>query len=1095
LQTSHRAERAFSRAGFVARELPALLTCFFAVSCASAGGGTDVRVTGGNSAVLTGPAVSAEIRNGVITRLRNNLTGEEFTSDFPGGGTDAEWSGRTLSPGSDGASVETAPLGESGVRIAVSKVADNLATSVRFDAATGDMLVEQAASGESGGLRSAGFGVAGLNRRSADLMVPHASGRLVDWRSAREEFRFEWPMFWEAQFALLQGAKGGVMIRAEDADRCAFKELVVNRKGDDYRLSFRTVNAAPFNDRKDLKSVTWRITPYKGNWQRAAALYRAWAEKAYGLVPIHKRGDWVRDARFLVVCGMDPNVLPELAKWAPPAATVLYVSGWRRDGYDRNYPEYATVTDEFPPFLEAAKRMGFRVMLHVNYFGCDPLNPLFEKFKKSQIMAGGELQWWLWPPDPKTADIRFAYINPANSDWRKLLVERFGELRKKYPVDALHLDQTLCVFNDENGLIDGLNCAQGNILLHEDLLKNVPGLVYSGEGLNEVTFRREAFAQRHVYGLNHSDGTWDDEQIDLSHALCSSVMRPYVLINGYLGMANPASSDLWRAWKRAYENWGVIPTYPWPSVEQMKSPTGDLATLKREVKLWTEQELVPDFDTPWAEGARFMYSAKDGGRVVCRNAQGGGTETVWLRDGQPDVRIERRLRGRTALSLGDGSVADWPAYNDKESVGLNPLVTYLVDSEPYPAKMVHLSAIPDGSVLVRSRINDRIAAFSFAPVAGGAVYDFAQNVADARCGTLKDGDERQLEEGGSFEPTSEAGPDGIMRCIFAHPPWKGAPGKRVKGRGETFGEYRIKLPAEPLELVFQTGLRSRATESDGVTFSVSIDGKEVFRRHQPKGEWTGHRLDVAGYAGKEVVIRFVTGPGDAGDVSWDWALWGAPRLVSKNDLSGVVELASPRPVKFAASGGSIDVAPASTATGGMNLCRRSCRVPGDAIFILGDAAEAPLPLDLAAAPREVSVSNGYVSGKPYGYASVAPGTGKCGGVERKGLSMHPPNGGRIYADYLIRLPAGSRPMLSFGCGVGDGASAGELEFVVEANGAQIWSRKMKGPTDWRDVEIDLSEHAGRPMLLSIAVDSLGTWGFDWARLSEPKITDLRQDAR
>ena len=52
------------------------------------------------------------------------------------------------------------------------------------------------------------------------------------------------------------------------------------------------------------------------------------------------------------------------------------------------------------------------------------------------------------------------------------------------------------VINDGNGLIDGLNMAQGLELLHKELTEAMPGIVLQGERLHEATFAYESFAQR-----------------------------------------------------------------------------------------------------------------------------------------------------------------------------------------------------------------------------------------------------------------------------------------------------------------------------------------------------------------------------------------------------------------------------------------------------------------------------------------------------------------------------------------------------------------------------------------------------------------------
>ena len=78
----------------------------------------------------------------------------------------------------------------------------------------------------------------------------------------------------------------------------------------------------------------------------------------------------------------------------------------------------------FGPFVAEAHRLGFRVMPHVNYFGCDPKHPLYDRFRPWQVRDPftKELQWWNW--DKADPPIRFAYINPASRAWRELFISR-----------------------------------------------------------------------------------------------------------------------------------------------------------------------------------------------------------------------------------------------------------------------------------------------------------------------------------------------------------------------------------------------------------------------------------------------------------------------------------------------------------------------------------------------------------------------------------------------------------------------------------------------------------------------------------------------
>ena len=58
-------------------------------------------------------------------------------------------------------------------------------------------------------------------------------------------------------------------------------------------------------------------------------------------------------------------------------------------------------------------------------------------------------------------------------------------------------------------------------------------------------------------------------------------------------------------------------------------------------------------------------------------------------------------------------------------------------------------------------------------------------------------------------------------------------------------------------------------------FSTYIDPKQ----DEADRRWHPYVIDLSDYAGQVVTIIFETGTGPAGDYRYDWAGWGAPRLL------------------------------------------------------------------------------------------------------------------------------------------------------------------------------------------------------------------------
>ena len=91
---------------------------------------------------------------------------------------------------------------------------------------------------------------------------------------------------------------------------------------------------------------------------------------------------------IMPIMGMSIETIEALAERLDPAQTLLYIPGWRRAGYDRDYPTYDEPVDALEPFVTRAHELGYRVMLHVNYFGCDPLNHIVRSKNLREIGRG-----------------------------------------------------------------------------------------------------------------------------------------------------------------------------------------------------------------------------------------------------------------------------------------------------------------------------------------------------------------------------------------------------------------------------------------------------------------------------------------------------------------------------------------------------------------------------------------------------------------------------------------------------------------------------------------------------------------------------------
>jgi hypothetical protein len=1055
----------------------------------------------GAQTVRTG-ALEVVVRDGAVVGLTNRAAGEAYVAASGAGGARAALH-RTGVEGPWSPPAQTVERRGAGLLVHRQRRADDALTT-RFAALSdGTIEIAQEGSGARPGVHGASWALGPVPDRF-EILVPGNSGQRFGKDAPYETRVFEYPMGWEAGFVLIQGAKGGALVYARDA-RLTPKVLAVERTQGAFRLRFESRCEAPFEPNRRVKGVRWVVRAYKGPWQVGAALYRSWAAKALSLKPLASPSGgrtpaWAAGIRFVATVGMDIATIRALAARVIPRRTLLYVPSWRRHEYDRNYPDYEAAP-EFGPFVMAAHRLGFRVMPHVNYFGCDPKSPEYERFRRYQMRDPftKDLLWWDWqlasPP------IRFAYINPASKEWRALFVERMKTLRRQYEVDALHLDQTLCIYNDANGRVNGMSCAEGNLALHRDLKQALPEVALSGEGLNEVTCRYEEFAQRHVWGLDHTNGTWSERLLAMAHPVASSVLTPQTTLYGYLGMPNPvAAPGLYSAWMRAYERYGVIPTLPWPTPEQFgaNAPAEAVRVLRR-AGLFLRYGLTPDYLPSRTTNELFAWRAGGVGRA--RYVRDGGVALELTVPGLPPLVIERRIEGVERFPKG-GSIPGWPAYDRGTIVGLDPRARYDWSPDPPDRSKPHLASVPSGWHVARAGQHAdlfRVGLRSHAATARETVelHDMAEA---ARAGVIRADGRDVAVPGVSYTDDLSGGSvqlDGPGLAM--HPPWKGlGAGAEARARPVAYIEYRLAMP-DLAGLRFEGigQIRRGAVNTDGVRYrAVAWPAGETAPRAavevtvglddpRPIG------LDLSAFRGRRIVLRVEVDAGPKGDPTFDWGRIERPRIVGEPD--SVTPIRASLGVAMRDTARTVLAARGDTrVTAQAGGARIECDLPNVLTIPFGRPRTVPdeggvrlADLPLVARTR----STDGIEGPPPMYA---PGVGPaaCGGDARRAIGEHPPHQGCTLLDYHLKLPA-SPLRLTTAIGIRDGSKSSGVGFRIEVNGRVVASRDLKPGSGWQPFAADLSAWAGREVVVTLVTDALGEFNFDWAVWAEPILERIR----
>ena len=816
---------------------------------------------------------------------------------------------------------------------------------------------------------------------------------------------------------------------------------------------------------------------YSGDWRVPARQYRDWMERAFEPWRLDEMPTWVGEIGLVVTYvdpGLDIRILDKLANQVDSTKTLLYVTQWRKYPFDVNFPDY-TAKPEFSLFVEAARQHGFRVMAHVNLIGVNADHPRYAEFQKFQYRNpwNGNPMGWFW--DRTDTPNRHAYINPASAEFRKYFVQQLKEVWQKYGVDAFFLDVSSLVVNDANGLIDGLNAGQGNVLLHKALAAAMPGIVFGGESLHEVTFFRESFAQRWK-----NPPQWDPTRRSTPHPVSTFLFSPYTVPYGYLGLPNPdRGTQLYQEYLDTYEIWGVLPTLRVWSVEDLEPERVRTQELLSIARTWQQRGLKPDFESDWTPNTLFQYVGEDGKIAALKKTETGSTLVL------PEESLGyERVLGVTQVKT-QRNIPHWRAYNETTLLGLHPEKSYFLNNTPRDFSQVHINALPEGVSVTESRVTENAALFRLERMDTSHEIDLLSEMHLVKTGIVHKGKELLQQRGASFHKT-EVSIAGVRKsAIDAHPPYQQIHGDPIRGDTAAFGEWTLSLPdtSTPLYLDFDIGLRDESEGSDGVTFIVSIQGTEIFRRLYNAQRWEHVRLDLTPYRKQRVTLRFSTTPGPFGNGAWDWAMWGSPEITYEPAEGQLTEIG------FFIPNMPIKSFPDTLENHGNGQYWLKTHLPAQVLILFG-TPQRPEMLDSLQDAHFVAglqFDSIFREGSLWDSGNRSELTAT--GVRKQTLDGHPPAGGQTVLQFLLELPAAQDLTFSFSMGLPDrSCSIDGVVFKVLLNGQNRFEHFGFNEPGWVEARISLSEFAGETVLLELVTDSGETVTCDWAHWADLLIT-------
>ena len=937
----------------------------------------------------------------------------------------------------------------------------SMLVAVKVDPDTQEIVLKTTSAVATPGLRSASWSLAGLDLEDGRLLVPSRTGQVLDRVYPGTGSTYNYPDHWNAQMVVYEAGAGSVIIYSTD-QTYSFKRMQTSTRGHmTIDVSIGTEARGPYSSATGTPEIEWRLKAFSGDWQVAATAYRTWLNA--NRPPTSAAAyPWVSSIRAVVtVIVPDTNVLAPLASVLVPSETLLYLVQWRSDAYDVDYPDY-TPAPSAAPFVNAARALGFRVMLHTDLIGVSPSSPDYPGVQAFHARHPETLQplGWKWEMPPSTP-YRFAYINPAAAAYRNLFLARVGVAVAALQPDALHLDISSPTFNDGNGIIEGRNYPAGVARLHQDLQAAFPTIALGGEGENDVTFPYQRFAQVLTYM----------DPVDTpppGHALTAFLFAPTVQFYGHLATPLPTEVEFKR-WFIDTTTRGSLPTLKVNGPGDVAMSNPDIARLVGALQNWQAHDF--QLATGDWQGTLARWNGNAGATAVLSDQ---GNLLTLIAAGSTLVQLSHGANQAVTPRFSPG----WPAFDQTTLYGLDPGRHYWLDAMPRP-DTTHATSLPLGvKVGPATSIGARFARIAVASEAA-ASFDAVDNLLDGQTGVRFQGIDGPLGNGAVVHLSSIAAGGVTRQGLFIHPPYQGQVG------GETFIQFPVPVPSAAL-LRFGVGVADNATCTDGVTFRVSVNGADLWSQHLTRTGWQDVSLSLAAYGGSTVAVRLTSHPGPANNAGCDWAVWSPTRLepVPTGQTISVPIALGPGAVYSGFSGQGLATA------AGSSVSVTNVPVPGAFTVFTSPGSTVAAGTSLTALPFEAWLAGRDELARLGSlFDSGTLSSGWAGGVFKSPtINAHPPNNGRTTLSWTLQLPAGAPLRLGWNAGILDGgATLDGVDFEVRVNGVAYW-RLTTSANQWNAGSLNLSAWQGQLIVLELVTDSRATYNFDWAHWADLVLT-------
>jgi hypothetical protein len=1019
----------------------------------------------GTTLQVTSHSMKMSFSASTISSMTNLLTGERVVQAPGVGLIDLNMqvpTGSLLQPGN----WTTQSDSSTGTTVGVLSLSDSqrqVTMTVGIDASTDEIFVRLAGTSSQPGVRGLVWGVQGFDP-SGKFLLPAHGGLAFDANTEPSHFSFAYPTHWESQFAVYQSSLGGVLLYARDP-QLNFKQLQGTRAFSTLDLSLETFAQGPYSSATQVPSHEYRFHPFSGSWQHGVDAYRAWSQSVFPAPASDPRREWAAKIRAVfTVVDPNPAFVDLLAAQFDPAKTLINFVHWRNAIFDANYPDY-TPSPDAAAFVQHAHALGFHVMLHVNVAAVATYNSAYSQVSQYQVRdpETGQLVYWpwgLWPagPPPPPYLQSYAFISPASSQFRTLLLNSLQPAITALQPDALHLDAGGVMLNDGNGLVGGMTSIQGMIQLHKDIVAQYPQLVLGYESETESLAPYHRFAQR-----------WAG---DFTGHPVSTYLLGNELFYGFLDQPNPDEAGF-VDYIRRYETQGIIPGITVAHNNDLDPGLPITPRIVQMIKLWQQYDFHPDWGGDWSN-VLFRWISADGATTATVSAD---ANTVSLN--AAGQQVYQRLRNSNAIPTPVSLWPPWSAYDATSLYGLDPTTEYWAQSGgSRPANTTRISTLPQGVELGPASLDEGDYAYFELVLPPQQPFDFVREFQDAKVGVASgDGKDYHLAFGASAQVSQALVRSKLRTPIIAmQPPYGPYLG------GATFVEYSVALPSTPSALAFSAGLNDLGTKSDGAVFKVTVNGTEVWKQQINLGEWVPAQVDLSAWAGTTAKIRFLIWPGQSLDPTDDLCAFG--------DLA-LTAAPSSTPVSF-----SLHL-PAGTSNPSVSSGATITPTADPTVYSATTTLPAKFAL-FAKTPPALKVGDSLLSVPPTVWKKSYRGTAfpfvvedsgtispvSSGGQILSAISDKPPAEGYSLITWAVQLPADAST-LTFQTSLADppppltSVSYSGVDLTMFINGQAVWDSALQ-LSGWNPASVDLGPWRGQNVVITLQADADGSGIYDWS---------------